>query len=1110
LILAEKPSQARAIAYALGASKTEYHNQVAYHVGNNIIVAAAVGHLFTLESKVQGWTYPKFEFEWTPTWVANKAVSYAKKYFDCLSMLIKQYHFDRFIVGCDYDIEGCLPRDEKVMIKQNKAVQLKNIGDIAESLFEGGSVKRWGRFDYVNVAPNSLLTLLLGKEDKIKFGQVRKVMRREGDGELLLITTELGRQVKTSRNHPFLVLTKRGWNIKKAENLCLGDFVPVIKQLPALEETETEIDVIDACSSLMAEFYVYGTKSVISLMPAAMSKMLGVKRKTCLGWRFFSRMPLWAYLKLETDKARRKELRIGVRKAKVKIPAIIPLDAQFGRLIGYYLAEGCVDTSGFVGAYFGPHEKMLADEANRLFMSVFKLDTKIKSRYHETRGGFAKISHCYEVGTKGKIIALLFKDVLDVGSNCYVKRLPKNIFSSPQIFQTNLIDAYLLGDGSLFQCSKDKSYVISAASVSKDLIDGLQFLLLKWGINAMLIRDQRRKVTISSLSLRSNSFEKMATLGIDGLFKRSGVVPKILFSVNSTMSRIPSFILRGCSLRPYPNGNSRRIGERVHISSIGKRSPLVEDLLKSGMHLLKIKKIQRLKYHGPLYDFETESGTIQHGNAVVTHNSVIGAICFKMLGVPEKAMFRMKMNSLMKSEVQRAYNNLSPPDFEWIEAGWARHNVDAVYGINLTIVLSKAVVEATKVWRTISMGRVQSPSLKFVVDREREILSFVPEKYWVITADLLINGKKYVATHKLGDIKDEELARQIFFKCVGAKTAVVDDVAEKVEEMLAPFCFSLPTLQREAWKVFHFSPAFTDKLAQNLYTQTLSSYPRTGTTAMKGVPCDLILDAFAKSPVYGIFVDVIRKNGFKPRFGGVSDGAHIALTPTANNRDSTDVAEKKLLDLIRRRFIATYYPPAKRKTMTVTFLINAEPFLLAGTKTVERGWLEPYKYLTLPEEDIPVLKRGDVVVVEKINLVEKLTKPPPRYTLSALVLKMERDHIGTKATRADICQKLLQRGYVDLERSVIKPTDLGMKLVGTAEKYFSFIINVALTRELEESLEGIENNTAKREVVVQKAINVVSSTIEQLRPNILIIGKELGSAQAPVTRQTYHRYKKRN
>jgi len=478
--------------------------------------------------------------------------------------------------------------------------------------------------------------------------------------------------------------------------------------------------------------------------------------------------------------------------------------------------------------------------------------------------------------------------------------------------------------------------------------------------------------------------------------------------------------------------------------------------------------------------------------------SLIGYIAFKMAGVKDEKMRRMKMQSLAKNEISRAYGTLSQPDFEWIEAGHARHQVDAIYGINLTTLMSKVVAEASNTWKLVSMGRVQSPTLKFVVVRERAIINFIPEKYWVITATLIIDGKKYVATHKLGDIKDEKIARQIFEKCKDAREATVSNIDEKTESLWPPLCFSLPVLQREAWRVFHFAPAFTDGLAQKLYQQILTSYPRTGTTAIAGVPFPAILATMAKKPLYQNFVNVILSQKYQPRSGGISDGAHIALTPTPELGEAKVPAESKLLDLIRRRFLATFYPPAKRKTTSITFDIKGEPFILSGTKTVERGWLEPYQYLKLPEEEVPTVQKGDIVNVQKISLDEKLTKPPQRYTLASLIQEMERNGIGTKATRSEICQKLLLREYIQLERNTVKPTFFGTCLITVAEKYCPLIINVELTKDLEKDLEKIEKKQASRNEVVQKALWNATSIIDQVEKKRKEIGTELASTVSVV------------
>jgi len=475
--------------------------------------------------------------------------------------------------------------------------------------------------------------------------------------------------------------------------------------------------------------------------------------------------------------------------------------------------------------------------------------------------------------------------------------------------------------------------------------------------------------------------------------------------------------------------------------------------------------------------------------------TVIGFITFATLKVPFSKVYRMKMNSLARDEIRRAYNELEPPDVKWFNAGWARHEVDLLWGINLSEAFSTALSNFRERWKTISLGRVQSPTLKFVVDREREIRNFKPEKYWLIEAELLINDEKYTVTCDLGSIKDSAIVRQILSECKAISSAKVLQITKTIKTYPPPHLFSLPTLQQEAWRFLRFTPDFTDKLAQSLYQQALISYPRTGSTSIAFVPYKNILQVMSKG-AYSNFVTEILTNNWSPRKGGYYDGAHTAIYPTPELRNPKTDYESKLLDLIKRRFLAIFYPDAKRLHCAIKFMIGRHSFSYEGQVTIDKGWTRVYKFRQFSDTKIPSLNEGDEVKVIEVRAVERETKPPPRYSFASLVREMERHNIGTKATRASICKILWLRGYIHSEKGVgIKPNPLGERLVEIAEKFVPEIVNVKLTSELEKQLEAVEKGELSRNEVVQKCKIQLVKILNEISHNLPYIGEELLKAE---------------
>jgi DNA topoisomerase-1 len=475
--------------------------------------------------------------------------------------------------------------------------------------------------------------------------------------------------------------------------------------------------------------------------------------------------------------------------------------------------------------------------------------------------------------------------------------------------------------------------------------------------------------------------------------------------------------------------------------------------------------------------------------------TVIGFITFISLKIPMEKAYRMKMHSLAKDEVLRAYNNLEPPDYPWFRAGLARHQTDILYGINLTEIFSDAITKVRGRRKTVSLGRVQTPTLKFVVDREREIRSFVPKPYWNVLLKFEFQGLEYEAKHVLGDIFDKNVVQQILEHCKGATNTKITKVEKTIVETHAPTLFNLPMLQQEAFYRLGFSPDYVDRLAQSLYQQALITYPRTGSTAIwTGVPYKKVLDNLEKETTYAEYVHEIKENNFQPHKRGISDGAHVALSPTGEPYTPKTSNEVKLLDLIKRRFLAVFFPPLKREKTEITLDVNSEDFKIVGEKTIDLGWLKPYTYRKITDFILPDLQEESVISIKAVDVSEKQTSPPPRYTSASLVRKMEEENIGTKATRAEIVKLLWRRGYLYYEKnSGLRPTNLGEKLIEVSEKFCPLIIDVKLTSELENDLESIMDNKVSREVVVNKAKENINKILNDVGKNLLWVGKELAT-----------------
>jgi len=457
---------------------------------------------------------------------------------------------------------------------------------------------------------------------------------------------------------------------------------------------------------------------------------------------------------------------------------------------------------------------------------------------------------------------------------------------------------------------------------------------------------------------------------------------------------------------------------------------------------------------------------------------------------------RMKYSTLTKAELEHAYEHPSPTlDFNLIEAGKARHEVDWLYGINLSRVLTSAVKKASGRYATLSTGRVQGPTLRFLVKREYSIACFVPTPYWTIKAQIKIKGKVYEAGYGKKIIESETEAEDTVRACKG-KTGKIAKIEEKTFKQSPPIPFDLGTMQREAYRLFGYNPRRTINIAEHLYLDALISYPRTDSQKLPStINFKSVLGGLSRKSIYRkLVLELLMLERLKPNEGEKEDPAHPAVYPTGNLPErKLSISEQKLWDLVVRRFLAAFGEPATKQSMKAEISMNSHRFYLDGRRILKEGWMRFYKpYVRSDEVLLPDIQEGEKVEVNSVICEEKFTQPPPRYNPSSLLKKMENEQIGTKATRADIIQTLYDRNYI-AERSV-EVTELGQTVTEILLEHAPTVVSVKLTREIEEKMRSIQNNEEKRENVLREAIDRLKPVLEDLKRQEETIGRTLNNA----------------
>ncbi len=448
---------------------------------------------------------------------------------------------------------------------------------------------------------------------------------------------------------------------------------------------------------------------------------------------------------------------------------------------------------------------------------------------------------------------------------------------------------------------------------------------------------------------------------------------------------------------------------------------------------------------------------------------------------------RMRFSALTPRDIKEAYEKIEPLDYQNAYAGEARHILDWYYGINLSRALMSSLIK-NNVFKVMSIGRVQGPTLGILAERELEIRKFVPTPYWEVFA----YAKDAEFKHALDRFTEENSAQQAYEKI--GKAGTVEEV-QKEEKTVYPYPpFDLTSLQIEAYRLFGFSPSQTLELAQSLYESSYISYPRTSSQKLPpNLGLQNIIMKVAEIPDYKEKAqELIANEWFRPFQGRKEDPAHPAIHPTGIY-GKMEEKERKLYDLIVRRFLSVFAPFGKKELTKVTLDSNGEKLLANGARLLEPGWTKFYgDYYTAEDVLIPEFTKGEVVFISDKKKEKKETKPPKRYTAASLISELERRHLGTKATRAVVIDTLVSRDYIKGRN--IEVTDFGMAVYHAMKTNASRILDENLTRAIEDDMEKIQTGEMTKEKVVQEGKDALVEILNEFKLHEAEIGKELKAA----------------
>jgi DNA topoisomerase I len=446
---------------------------------------------------------------------------------------------------------------------------------------------------------------------------------------------------------------------------------------------------------------------------------------------------------------------------------------------------------------------------------------------------------------------------------------------------------------------------------------------------------------------------------------------------------------------------------------------------------------------------------------------------------------RARFSAITPEEINQAFASASDLDFDLAAAGEARQIVDLLWGASLTRFISLSARRGGN--NILSVGRVQSPTLAMIVDREREIEAFVPEPYWEISLDTEKSGDAFSARHVNGKFTEKELADAAY--AATKKPLKVTDVKEGTRSDKAPTPFDTTGFIVAAARL-GLSAANAMRIAEDLYMNGYISYPRTDNTIYPpSLNLESILDTLAKTQ-FNKEVTWVRKNRRKtPTQGKKSSTDHPPIHPAGVATPEQLGENWKVYELVVRRFLATLSPDAEWTTMKINLTASTEPYTSTGSRLKEAGWRTVYTYSDAKDTVLPVVKPGEELPINAVNLEEKQTQPPPRYSQSKLIQMMEELGLGTKSTRHEVIQKLVGRKYI--EGNPLRPTLVGRAVTESLEGHASEITSPEMTSTLEEAMEEIKVKKQSRDLVVSDSRTMLHKVFDALEPNSELIGREI-------------------
>jgi DNA topoisomerase-1 len=452
---------------------------------------------------------------------------------------------------------------------------------------------------------------------------------------------------------------------------------------------------------------------------------------------------------------------------------------------------------------------------------------------------------------------------------------------------------------------------------------------------------------------------------------------------------------------------------------------------------------------------------------------------------------RARYSALTKSEIERAFGNLDELSMPLANAGAARQDMDLIWGATLT----RAVSMATRRFGSnfLSVGRVQSPTLGLIVQRELERRAHVPEPFWEVTARFAHPDGSFVAEH----------TTDRFWKEAEAKAAVenskspgtVKEISARKNTRKPPAPLNTTAFTTDASNRLGITPSRAMRIAEDLYMDGYISYPRTDNTVYpRSLETKELIQELVAIDDFKAAEFLLDGRSLQPTRGKKETTDHPPIYPTQavnpKRLEARSEAHRRVYELVARRFLATFSPPMVTESTRANIETakgrpdaeSGETYFVRGSVVLDPGFAAIYTYARSADTEIPKLSEGQELELEGVEIEGKETPPPPRISQGKLIEMMEERGLGTKATRADIIQKLYDRGYVF--GNPPEPSETGIAMAKAFEHYVPRMATPDMTAEMEAEMDQIEAGEVTKDKVLADSRDMLRYAFDEMGDDV--------------------------